>query len=41
MYKEFAETAKQEGFTEIARLMSEVAKIEKDMKNAILRYWPM
>ena len=29
MYKEFAETAKQEGFTEIARLMSEVAKIEK------------
>ena len=29
MYREFAETAKQEGFTEIARLMSEVAKIEK------------
>ena len=29
MYREFAETAKQEGFTEIARLMSEIAKIEK------------
>ena len=29
MYREFSETAKQEGFTEIARLMSEVAKIEK------------
>ena len=29
MYREFAETANQEGFTEIARLMSEIAKMEK------------
>ena len=30
MYAEFAETAREEGFTEIARLMDEVATIEKD-----------
>lgn len=30
MYKEFAETAKAEGFTRIARLFEEVGKIEKE-----------
>ena len=30
MYKEFAETAKEEGFTRIAYLFEEVAKIEKE-----------
>ena len=30
MYKEFAEVAEQEGFTEIARLFRNVAKIEKE-----------
>lgn len=29
MYREFAETAKEEGFTDIARLFREVANIEK------------
>ena len=29
MYKEFAETAKEEGFTRIAKLFEEVGKIEK------------
>ena len=29
MYKEFAEVAKEEGFTRIAKLFEEVAKIEK------------
>ncbi len=29
MYKEFAETAKEEGFNDIARLFEEVGKIEK------------
>ena len=30
MYKEFAETAKEEGFTRLAYLFEEVAKIEKE-----------
>ena len=30
MYKEFAETARSEGFTRIAFLFEEVAKIEKE-----------
>lgn len=36
MYKEFANTAKEEGFTEIARLMEGVAGIEKDHENRYL-----
>lgn len=33
MYKEFAETARSEGFTRIAFLFEEVAKIEKEHEN--------
>lgn len=36
MYKEFSEAAKEEGFTEIARLMDEVAKIERGHENRYL-----
>ena len=37
MYKEFAETAKEEGFTRIAFLFEEVAKIEKEHEERYLR----
>ena len=30
MYKEFAQTAKEEGFDEIAKIMELIAKIEKE-----------
>lgn len=33
MYKEFAETAREEGFTRLAYLFEEVAKIEKEHEN--------
>lgn len=36
MYKGFAETAKEEGFTKIAALFEEVAKIEKDHEERYL-----
>lgn len=37
MYKNFAEDAKAEGFTEIARLFEEVAKIEKEHEERYLK----
>lgn len=37
MYREFAETAKEEGFTEIARLFREVAGIEKTHEERYLQ----
>lgn len=37
MYKEFAETARQEGFTEIAAIMENVAKIEKRHEERYLK----
>ena len=37
MYKEFAKTAKEEGFTRIAYLFEEVAKIEKEQEERYLR----
>ena len=36
MYKNFAETAKEEGFEEIARLFEEVAEIEKEHEERYL-----
>ncbi|MEG0995047.1 MAG: rubrerythrin family protein [Bacilli bacterium] len=36
MYKEFAETAEEEGFTKLAYLFSEVAKIEKEHEERYL-----
>ena len=36
MYKEFAETAREEGFTRIAYLFEEVAKIEKEHEQRYL-----
>jgi len=37
MYKEFAQTAKEEGFDEIAKQMEEVAKIEKHHEERYLK----
>ena len=37
MYKEFAEVAKEEGFTRIAKLFEEVAKIEKHHEERYLK----
>ena len=37
MYKEFAETAKEEGFAELAYLFDAVAKIEKEHEERYLR----
>ena len=37
MYKEFAETAKEEGFTKIAYLFEAVAKIEKEHEERYLK----
>jgi rubrerythrin len=36
MYKEFAETAKEEGFTRLAFLFEEVGKIEKEHEQRYL-----
>ena len=36
MYKEFAETAREEGFTQIAELFESVAKIEKEHEDRFL-----
>lgn len=37
MYKGFAQTAKEEGFTDIARLFEEVGKIEKEHEERYLK----
>lgn len=37
MYKEFAETAKEEGFTELACLFEKVAEIEKEHEQRFLK----
>lgn len=37
MYKEFAEVAKEEGFTRLHKLFSEVAKIEREHEERFLR----
>ncbi len=38
MYEQFAATAKEEGFDEIARLFTEVGKIEKSHEERYLKY---
>ncbi len=38
MYKEFAETAREEGFTQIAELFESVAKIEKEHEDRFLAF---
>ena len=38
MYREFSDTARQEGFTEIATLFSRIARIERNHERIILKY---
>lgn len=39
MYKEFAETAREEGFDEIAEFMEEVAEVEEEHEKGSGSYW--